>query len=220
MEAFTSLTGLVAPLDRNNVDTDAIVPKQFLKSIVRTGFGRHLFDELRFLDTGELGQDPASRKKNPAFSLNQPRYQGAQILLARENFGCGSSREHAPWAILDYGFRAILAVSFADIFYDNCFKNGILPVALDASVIDRLFSEVEAREGYRLSICLDAQTIVTPEGETLSFMIDPSRKRSLLEGLDEIAITLADAEAIRRYEQRRAGMEPWLFEQGRGPAAS
>lgn len=220
MEAFTSLTGLVAPLDRNNVDTDAIVPKQFLKAIVRTGFGRHLFDELRFLDAGELGQDPASRRQNPQFSLNQPRYQGARILLTRENFGCGSSREHAPWAILDYGFRAILAVSFADIFYDNCFKNGILPIALDAAVIDRLFNEVEANEGYCLSIDLAAQTIATPTGEALSFEIDASRKRSLLEGLDDIAITLADADAIRRYEQGRAGQEPWLFGRPCGPAAS
>jgi len=220
MEAFTSLTGLVAPLDRNNVDTDAIVPKQFLKAIVRTGFGRHLFDELRFLDAGELGQDPASRQQNPQFPLNQPRYQGAQILLTRENFGCGSSREHAPWAILDYGFRAILAVSFADIFYDNCFKNGILPISLEAAVIDRLFDEVEANEGYRLSIDLAAQTIVTPTGEALSFAIDPSRKRSLLEGLDDIAITLADADAIRRYEQGRAKQEPWLFDRPCSPAAS
>jgi len=220
MEAFTSLTGLVAPLDRNNIDTDAIVPKQFLKGIVRTGYGRHLFDELRFLDAGELGQDPATRQQNPRFSLNQPRYQGAQILLARENFGCGSSREHAPWAILDYGFRAIVAVSFADIFYDNCFKNGILPIALDAALIDRLFKEVEATEGYRLSIDLAAQAITTPSGETLGFEIDASRKRSLLEGLDDIAITLADADAIRRYEQLRARQEPWLFDQAGSPAVS
>ncbi|MDX3894992.1 3-isopropylmalate dehydratase small subunit [Pusillimonas sp.] len=220
MEAFTSLTGLVAPLDRNNIDTDAIVPKQFLKGIVRTGYGRHLFDELRFLDAGELGQDPATRQLNPRFSLNQPRYQGARILLARENFGCGSSREHAPWAILDYGFRAILAVSFADIFYDNCFKNGILPIALDAAIIDRLFKEVEAVEGYRLSIDLAAQAITTLAGETLGFEIDASRKRSLLEGLDDIAITLADADAIRRYEQVRSRQEPWLFDQACSPTVA
>lgn len=219
MEAFTSLNGLVAPLDRNNVDTDAIVPKQFLKSIERTGFGRHLFDELRFLDAGTLGQDPESRQKNMRFSLNEPRYQGAQILLTRENFGCGSSREHAPWALLDYGFRAILAVSFASIFYDNCFKNGILPITLDASIIERLFGEVEAAEGYRLSIDLAAQTVEMPSGDILRFQIDPTRKHKLLEGLDDIAATLADAAAIRRYEQRRAQQEPWLFDPRLNPTA-
>ncbi|MCI2811250.1 3-isopropylmalate dehydratase small subunit [Eoetvoesiella caeni] len=212
MQAFTSLDGLVAPLDRNNVDTDAIVPKQFLKSIARTGFGRHLFDELRFMDDGELGQDPDSRQKNPDFSLNQPRYQGAQILLTRENFGCGSSREHAPWALYDYGFRAIVAVSFADIFYDNCFKNGILPVSLDAAIINQLFDEVQATPGYRLSIDLAEQTVKTPSGQVLDFTLDPTRKRRLLEGLDDIAITLADADAIRSYEQVRIKQEPWLFE--------
>lgn len=212
MQAFKTLDGLVAPLDRNNVDTDAMVPKQYLKSIARTGFGRHLFDELRFTDVGELGQDPATRRINPEFSLNQPRYQGAEVLLTRENFGCGSSREHAPWALLDYGFRAILAISFAGIFYDNCFKNGILPVALDAATIDRLFQEVEAREGYRVTIDLPEQTINTPSGEVIHFDIDASRKTRLLEGLDDIAVTLADEDAIKRYEQRRKEQEPWLFD--------
>lgn len=211
MEAFTSLDGLVAPLDRDNIDTDAIVPKQYLKSIERTGFGKHLFDEMRFLDEGVLGQDPESRQQNPGFSLNQPRYKGATILLSRQNFGCGSSREHAPWALVDYGFRAIVATSFADIFYDNCFKNGLLPVKLDSAVIDRLFKEVEATPGYRLFVDLSSQTVRTPGGETLDFEVDPTRKHRLLEGLDEIGITLADADAIRRYEQGRKAEEPWLF---------
>jgi len=211
MEAFTTLDGLVAPLDRSNVDTDAIVPKQFLKSIARTGFGRHLFDELRFLDAGELGQEPESRQQNPQFSLNQPRYEGASILLTRANFGCGSSREHAPWALHDYGFRAIVASGFADIFYDNCFKNGLLPIALDAALIDELFAEVEATEGYRLHIDLATQEIKTPGGRVLTFSVDPSRKHRLLNGLDDIAVTLEDADAIRRYEQVRKQQEPWMF---------
>ncbi|HUH88281.1 MAG TPA: 3-isopropylmalate dehydratase small subunit [Pusillimonas sp.] len=211
MQAFTTLTGLVAPLDRSNVDTDAIVPKQYLKSIARTGFGRHLFDELRFTDVGELGQEPESRQKNPHFSLNQPRYQGASILLTRENFGCGSSREHAPWALHDYGFRAIVAVSFAGIFYDNCFKNGLLPVSLGAELVDELFREVGAQEGYTLRIDLASQTLITPTGRVLKFLIDPSRKHRLLNGLDDIAVTLEDAAAIQRYEQTRSRQEPWMF---------
>ncbi len=211
MEAFTSLDGLVAPLDRDNIDTDAIVPKQYLKSIARTGFGKHLFDEMRFLDEGVLGQDPESRQQNPDFSLNQPRYKGATILLSRQNFGCGSSREHAPWALVDYGFRAIVATSFADIFYDNCFKNGLLPIKLDSALVDRLFKEVEATPGYRLFVDLSSQTVRTPAGDILSFDVDPTRKHRLLEGLDEIGITLSDAEAIRRYEEGRKAQEPWLF---------
>ncbi|CAM5480245.1 3-isopropylmalate dehydratase small subunit [Eoetvoesiella caeni] len=211
MEAFVSLEGLVAPLDRNNVDTDAIVPKQFLKSIARTGFGAHLFDEMRFLDMGELGQDPDARRKNPAFSLNEPRYTGAQILLTRENFGCGSSREHAPWALHDYGFRALIAPSFADIFYDNCFKNSLLPIALDVAVVDELFDAVRCNVGYRLLIDLPAQTVQAPSGKTWIFDVDPSRKRSLLEGLDDIAITLSSIEKIRAYELTRRQQEPWLF---------
>lgn len=211
MDAFTTLDGLVAPLDRSNVDTDAIVPKQFLKSIARTGYGRHLFDELRFLDAGELGQEPESRQKNPQFSLNQPRYQGAGILLTRSNFGCGSSREHAPWALHDYGFRAILAPSFAGIFYDNCFKNGLLPITLDAALIDELFVEVEENEGYRLRIDLASQQIATPSGRVLAFTIDPSRKHRMLNGLDDIAVTLEEADAIRHYEQVRKQQEPWMF---------
>ena len=212
MEAFTSLNGLVAPIDRSNIDTDAIVPKQFLKSIARTGYGRHLFDELRFLDVGTLGDDPEKRQKNPDFSLNQARYQGAQILLSRENFGCGSSREHAPWALHDYGFRAIIAISFADIFYDNCFKNGILPIALDATTVDKLFKEVDANPGYHLDIDLATQRINTPSGQTLHFEIDAIRKHNLLNGLDSISITLADADSIKAYEQKRQQLEPWLFE--------
>lgn len=211
MEAFISLEGVVAPLDRNNVDTDAIVPKQFLKSIARTGFGAHLFDELRFLDPGELGQDPDARRKNPAFSLNEPRYAGAQILLTRENFGCGSSREHAPWALHDYGFRALIAPSFADIFYGNCFKNGLLPVVLEAGVVDELFEAVRRNVGYRLWIDLPTQTVRAASGETWAFGVDPSRKRSLLEGLDDIAMTLSGVERIRAYETIRRQQEPWLF---------
>lgn len=211
MEAFTSLDGLVAPLDRNNVDTDAIVPKQFLKSIARTGFGAHLFDELRFLDPGELGQHPDERRKNPEFSLNEPRYAGAKILLTRENFGCGSSREHAPWALHDYGFRALIAPSFADIFYGNCFKNGLLPIVLDAVVVDELFSAVRHNIGYHLRIDLPTQTIRDPSGESWGFEVDPSRKRSLLEGLDDIAVTLSGVDRIRAYEAVRRQQEPWLF---------
>ncbi len=212
MEPFTTLKGLVAPLDRNNIDTDAIIPKDFLKSIERTGYGRHMFDELRFLDDGVFGQEPDSRRKNPDFSLNQARYQGAQVLLTRENFGCGSSREHAAWALHDYGFRVIVAVSFAGIFYDNCFKNGLLPVSLDAAIIDQLFNEVLASPGYQLAVDLPEQTVVTPSGQVLPFQIDPTRKRRLLEGLDDIAVTLTDADLIRSYEATRRKQEPWLFD--------
>ena len=211
MQAFTRLKGLVAPLDRSNVDTDAIIPKQFLKSIQRTGFGPNLFDEWRYLDHGELGMDCSKRPQNPDFVLNQPRYQGAQILLARDNFGCGSSREHAPWALLDFGFTVVIAPSFADIFANNCTKNGILPVVLEAAEVDRLFAEVAATPGYRLEVDLAAQQVVTPSGAVLSFQIDPFRKKCLLEGLDEISLTLQHADEIRTFETRRRAQEPWLF---------
>ncbi len=213
MEKFTKLTGIVMPLDRPNVDTDAIIPKQFLKSIKRTGFGPNLFDEWRYLDHGEPGMDNSKRPINPDFVLNQPRYQGAQILLARENFGCGSSREHAPWALLDYGFRVIIAPSFADIFYNNCFKNGILPIVLDAGTVDELFREVEANEGYTLTVDLENQTITKPDGTTIPFEIDAFRKHRLLEGLDDIGLTLEHADEIRAYEARRRKEAPWLFVQ-------
>ncbi|MEO1767556.1 3-isopropylmalate dehydratase small subunit [Thiobacter aerophilum] len=211
MEPFVRLNGLVAPLDRANVDTDAIIPKQFLKSIKRTGFGPNLFDEWRYLDHGEPGMDNSKRPLNPDFVLNQPRYQGAQILLARENFGCGSSREHAPWALLDYGFRAIIAPSFADIFYNNCFKNGLLPITLDAAVVDQLFRETEAQEGYRLDIDLLAQTVTTPSGQRFRFEVDEFRKYCLLNGLDDIGLTLRHVDKIKAYEERRRREAPWLF---------
>jgi 3-isopropylmalate/(R)-2-methylmalate dehydratase small subunit len=211
MEKFEQLNGLVAPLDRANVDTDAIIPKQFLKSIKRTGFGPYLFDEWRYLDHGEPGMDCSARPLNAEFVLNQPRYQGAQILLARSNFGCGSSREHAPWALLDYGFRAIIAPSYADIFYNNCFKNGILPVVLDESIVERLFQEVEASAGYRLVIDLPAQTVTTPAGTAFPFAVDAFRKHCLVNGLDDIGLTLQHVEAIRTYEERRRAEAPWLF---------
>jgi len=210
MEAFTRLKGLVAPLDRANVDTDAIIPKQFLKSIKRTGYGPYLFDEWRYKDRGEPGMDCSQRPLREDFVLNQLRYQGASILLARENFGCGSSREHAPWALLDYGFRCIIAPSFADIFYNNCFKNGILPVVLPAKVVDRLFAECEAREGYELDVDLREQTVTTPSGEVFSFEVDAFRKHCLLNGLDDIGLTLTHADAIRAYEERRRQEAPWL----------
>ena len=213
MEKFDTLTGIVMPLDRPNVDTDAIIPKQFLKSIKRTGFGPNLFDEWRYLDHGEPGMDNSKRPINPDFVLNQPRYQGARILLARENFGCGSSREHAPWALLDYGFRVIIAPSFADIFYNNCFKNGILPIVLDAGTVDRLFKEVEAQPGYQLSVDLEAQTLTTPSGEVIPFEVDPFRKYCLLNGLDDIGLTLQHTDEIRAYEARRKQEAPWLFPQ-------
>ena len=211
MQPFTEHTGLVAPLDRANVDTDAIIPKQFLKSIRRTGFGPYLFDEWRYLDRGEPGQDCSTRPLNPAFVLNQERYQGATVLLARTNFGCGSSREHAPWALLDYGFRALIAPSFADIFYNNCFKNGILPIVLPEDEVDRLFREVQTMPGYRLTVSLPEQTVATPAGAVLRFEVDSYRKHCLLNGLDEIGLTLQHAEAIRGYEARRRQEAPWLF---------
>ena len=186
MQAFTTLKGIVLPLDRANVDTDAIIPKQFLKSIKRSGFGVNLFDDWRYLDTGEPGMDNSKRPINEDFVLNKPRYQGAQILLARENFGCGSSREHAPWALLDYGFRVVIAPSYADIFFNNCFKNGILPIVLDEQIVDELFKDVEANEGYELDVDLEAQTVTTPSGEVISFEVDPFRKHCLLNGLDDI----------------------------------
>ncbi|HHH49103.1 MAG TPA: 3-isopropylmalate dehydratase small subunit [Gammaproteobacteria bacterium] len=214
MEKFEKITGIVAPMDRANVDTDAIIPKQFLKSIQRSGFGPNLFDEWRYLDVGEPGQDCSQRPLNPDFVLNQPRYQGASILLARENFGCGSSREHAPWALLDDGFRVIIAPSFADIFYNNCFKNSILPIVLDEETVDRLFREVAATEGYELTVDLPAQTITTPGGEEIPFEVDEFRKYCLLNGLDDIGLTLQHVDDIRAYEERRKQEAPWLFETG------
>ena len=211
MQPFIQLDGLVAPLDRANVDTDAIIPKQFLKSIKRTGFGPNLFDEWRYLDRGEPGRDNSGRPLNPEFVLNQPRYRGAQILLARENFGCGSSREHAPWALQDYGFRALIAPSFADIFYNNCFKNVLLPIKLDAAIVDRLFKEAMAMPGYRLNIDLRAQVLKIPGGEAFRFDIDAFRKDCLLNGLDDIGLTLRHVDKIREYETRRRVTEPWLF---------
>src|SRR5690625_1127088 len=197
MRAFTTLKGLVAPLDRANVDTDAIIPKQFLKSIKRTGFGPNLFDEWRYLDHGEPGQDNSKRPLNPDFVLNQERYQGAQVLLTRRNFGCGSSREHAPWALDGYGFRAIIAPSFADIFYNNCFKNGLLPLVLSEEEVEQLFQEVDATPGYELAIDLPEQTVTTPSGTVFRFEIDGFRKHCLVNGLDEIALTLQNADDIR-----------------------
>lgn len=211
MTPFVRHEGLVAPLDRANVDTDAIIPKQFLKSIKRSGFGPNLFDEWRYLDRGEPGMDNSKRPLNPDFVLNQPRYQGASILLTRENFGCGSSREHAPWALADYGFRVLIAPSFADIFYNNCFKNGLLPIVLSAEVVDRLFRETYAIEGYRLTVDLPAQTVTTPAGEVFRFEVDAERKHRLVNGLDDIGITLQHVDAIRAYEQRRRQEAPWLF---------
>ncbi len=211
MTPFTRLQALVAPLDRANVDTDAIIPKQFMKSIRRTGFGDNLFDEWRYLDRGEPGQDVSKRPLNPDFALNQPRYAGAQILLARENFGCGSSREHAPWALRDYGIRVLIAPSFADIFHGNCFKNGMLPIRLDAAVVVRLFQRVRAEPGFALDIDLADQVITLPDGERIAFEVDAARKHRLLNGLDDIGLTLQRAERIRAYETRRAAAEPWLF---------
>ncbi len=212
MRKFDLLQGVVAPMDRANVDTDLIIPKQFLKSIKRSGFGPNLFDELRYLDEGQPGQDCSARPLNPDFPLNQPRYRGASILLARENFGCGSSREHAPWALEDYGFRCIIAPSFADIFYNNCFKNGLLPVALPEDVVDRLFRELYAQPGYTLAVDLEQQQVTTPGGEVLPFEVDAFRRHCLLEGLDDIGLTLQSAEAIRRFEARHREQAPWLFD--------
>lgn len=211
MRAFTQHKGIVGPVDRANIDTDIIIPKQYLKSIKRTGFGRYAFDAIRYLDEGWLDKPESERQPNPDFELNQPRYQGASVLLARDNFGCGSSREHAPWALDDYGFRAIIAPSFADIFYNNCFKNGLLPLVLPADVVDKLFVETFANEGYQLDIDLEAQTVTTPSGESFSFEIDNFRKHCLLNGLDEIGLTLQSADKIKEYERQRAQKEPWIF---------
>ena len=212
MKAFNVEQGIVVPIDRANVDTDMIIPKQFLKSIRRSGFGPNLFDELRYLDKGEPGQDCSNRPLNKDFVLNQARYAGATIMLARKNFGCGSSREHAPWALDDYGIRAVIAPSFADIFFNNCFNNGLLPVVLDEAVIDALFERVAANEGYQLTIDLAAQQVVTPEGERYDFDIDANRKHRLLNGLDDIGITLNNADAIRAYEDKWRAASPWLFD--------
>jgi 3-isopropylmalate/(R)-2-methylmalate dehydratase small subunit len=210
MEKFTVHKGLVAPLDRENVDTDAIIPKQFLKSIKRTGFGPNLFDEWRYLDRGEPGQDAASRKLNPDFVLNQPRYAGASVLLARKNFGCGSSREHAPWAIQQYGFRALIAPGFADIFFNNCFKNGLLPIVLPEHEVAKLFDEVKAFVGYSLTVDLDRLRVVKPDGAELPFEVDAFRKYCLLNGFDDIGLTLRHADKIRTFEAERLARQPWL----------
>ena len=210
MQKFTLLKGLVAPMDRANVDTDAIIPKQFLKSIRKTGFGPNLFDAWRYLDAGEPGQDPASRKPNPDFVLNQPRYQGASILLARKNFGCGSSREHAPWAIDQYGFRCVIAPSFADIFFNNCFKNGLLPIVLPEAAVDLLFNEVAAFPGYQLTVDLERQVVVRPQGEEIPFEVQAFRKFCLINGLDDIGLTLRHAEKIKAFEAERLATKPWL----------
>jgi len=211
MKAFTQHQGLVAPMDRANVDTDMIIPKQFLKSIKRSGFGVNLFDELRYLDEGQPGQDCSQRPLNPDFPLNLPRFANASILLARKNFGCGSSREHAPWALEDYGFRAIIAPSYADIFYNNCFKNGLLPVVLTEQQVDYLFAEVNANPGYQLTIDLSAQRVSCASGQQFEFELDQFRKDCLLQGLDEIGLTLQSADAIRDYEAKRAQQHPWVF---------
>ena len=211
MQAFTQLNGLVVPLDRANVDTDAIIPKQFLKSIKRSGFGPNAFDEWRYLDHGEPGMDNSKRKTNPDFVLNQARYQGASVLLARENFGCGSSREHAPWALEDYGFRVIIAPSFADIFFNNCFKNGMLPIVLSADDVDALFKETEASEGYKLNIDLSEQTIISPSGKSYKFDVDAFRKHCLLNGLDDIGLTMQHQDAIKAFETKHQAAQPWLF---------
>lgn len=211
MKSFTTHTGIAIPIDRANVDTDMIIPKQFLKSIKRTGYGPYLFDELRYLDKGYPGQDCTNRPLNMEFVLNFERYKGASVLLARENFGCGSSREHAPWALDGFGIRTIIAPSYADIFYNNCFKNGILPIVLDGAVVNQLFAEVEKTKGYSLEIDLTAQTIVTPSTETIGFQVDGFRKHSLLNGLDDIAVTLQDAPLIRKFEENWRKTAPWLF---------
>jgi len=210
MQAFTLHTGLVAPMDRENVDTDAIIPKQFLKSIQRTGFGPNLFDEWRYKDPGYPGQDPATRVPNPDFVLNQPRYQGASVLLARRNFGCGSSREHAPWALDQYGFRAVIAPSFADIFFTNCFKSGLLPIVLPEDAVARLFDEVNAFVGYKLTIDLPRQVVAKPDGAEIPFDVQAFRKYCLVNGLDDIGLTLRHAEKIRGYEAERLARMPWL----------
>lgn len=210
MTPFTVHKGLVAPMDRENVDTDAIIPKQFLKSIRKTGFGPNLFDEWRYLDKGEPGQDPASRKPNPDFVLNQPRYAGASVLLARKNFGCGSSREHAPWAIEQYGFRALIAPSYADIFFNNCFKNGLLPIVLPEATVSRLFDEAAAFPGYQLTVDLPRQVVVEPQGNEIAFEVQPFRKYCLLNGLDDIGLTLRHKDKIAQFEAQRLATKPWL----------
>jgi 3-isopropylmalate/(R)-2-methylmalate dehydratase small subunit len=211
MDKFTIHTGVVMPLDRANIDIDAIIPKQFLKSIRRTGFGPNLFDEWRYLDHGDPGMDNSNRAVNPDFILNQPRYRNGTILLARENFGCGSSREHAVWALLDQGFRAVIAPSFADIFFNNCFKNGVLPIALEAAIVARLFQGVASTTGYTLMVDLPAQQITTSEQDVIEFAVDPFRKDCLIQDLDDIGLTLEHADAIRTYEEKRCGEAPWLF---------
>jgi 3-isopropylmalate/(R)-2-methylmalate dehydratase small subunit len=210
MQAFRIHKGLVAPLDRENVDTDAIIPKQFLKSIKKSGFGPNLFDEWRYLDQGEPGQDPATRRANPEFVLNQPRYKGASVLLTRKNFGCGSSREHAPWALDQYGFRAIIAPSYADIFFNNSFKNGLLPIVLPESAVNQLFDEVKAFVGYQLVVDLERQVVVKPDGAELAFEIESFRKYCLLNGFDDIGLTLRHAEKIKAFEAERLLTKPWL----------
>ncbi len=211
MEKFLGCKGLVVPLDRANIDTDAIIPKQFLKSIKRSGFGRYLFDEWRYLDHGEPGKNPAQRKPNPDFVLNQTRYQGARILLTRANFGCGSSREHAPWALQDYGFQVILAPSYADIFFNNSFKIGLLPIVLRENIVDQIFREVDLNIGYSLAVNLEDQTVTTPTGGVYTFDIDSFRKENLLNGLDEIGLTLQHAGKIREFEDKKRTEQPWLF---------
>ena len=210
MEAFKVHKGVVAPIDRENVDTDAIIPKQFLKSIRKTGFGQNLFDEWRYLDHGEPGQDPATRKPNPDFVLNQPRYRNASVLLARRNFGCGSSREHAPWAIQQYGFRALIAPSFADIFFNNCFKNGLLPIVLPEATVAKLFDEVLAFPGYELTVDLERQVVVKPQGEEIPFEVQGFRKYCLLNGFDDIGLTLRQSDKIKAFEAQRLATKPWL----------
>jgi 3-isopropylmalate/(R)-2-methylmalate dehydratase small subunit len=211
MNKFTLHTGVAAPMDRANIDTDMIIPKQFLKSIKRSGFGKNLFDELRYLDEGQPDQECTGRPLNEDFVLNQSRYQGTSVLLARENFGCGSSREHAPWALEDFGIRSVIAPSFAEIFYNNCFKNGLLPIVLSEEQVDQLFTEVQANEGYELTVNLEEQIVVTPSGEKIAFEIDDFRKHCLLNGLDDIGLTLQHADDIRAYEAKRQAEAPWLF---------
>jgi len=211
MEKLNTIEGIVAPMDRPNVDTDAIIPKQFLKSIHRSGFGPNLFDEWRYLDHGEPGMDNSNRKINPDFVLNQSRYQGANILIARENFGCGSSREHAPWALLDYGFRVVIAPSYADIFFNNCFKNGILPIILSTEIVNEIFNEISSDEGYQLKVDLPSQSITKPNGVTIAFDVDDFRKHCLINGLDDIGMTLEHVADIKAYEEKRKQQVPWLF---------
>jgi 3-isopropylmalate/(R)-2-methylmalate dehydratase small subunit len=211
MEKFVREEGLVVPLDRANVDTDAIIPKQFLKSIKRTGFGPNLFDEWRYLDRGEPDQDASKRPLNPDFILNQPRYRGATVLVTRENFGCGSSREHAPWALLQYGFQAVIAPSFADIFYNNSLKNGLLLIKFEPKIVEQLITDAQGKEGYRLAVDLEDQSVTTPSGDTFKFDIDPFRKHCIMNGLDDIGLTLAHAEEIKDFEQKHKQAQPWLF---------